>query len=162
MEAIARNVIIGVSTLAVLFFLGFTLFNSESRLSTPLASPQVQPFVTAMPEGREVLVNLTEQNGSTQSGVAVLREEYGQVIVSILLDNASTTTEQPAHIHMGSCPEPSEIRYPLSNVVNGRSETTIGASLDRLKAEGPMAINIHESADSLPMLVACGDLPQAI
>lgn len=159
MENTGRNLVIGAVALAVLVFLGFTLFATDESITTPLPSVQLQPGATELPNVNEIIVNLREQNNSTQSGRAILREENGQVIVVLSMENAPAT-EQPAHIHVGSCPEPGAIRYPLSNVVDGRSETTIGTTLEQLKAAGPLAINVHESPETLEVYVACGDLPQ--
>lgn len=161
MDNVGRNLIIGIVAVAVLGFLGFTLFGNNDGVTTPLPSVELQPAATELPGGNEIIVNLQEQNNSTQSGQAVLREENGQVVVTLSLQNASSTVEEPAHIHVGSCPEPGAIRYPLSNVVNGRSETTISTTLNQLLSEGPLAINVHESPEALQVYVACGNLPTA-
>ncbi|HET6263108.1 MAG TPA: hypothetical protein VFG99_12850, partial [Chloroflexia bacterium] len=47
--------------------------------------------------------------------------------------------------------------YPLSSVVNGKSETEVAVSMDEL-SKGEYAINIHKSATEASVYVACGDL----
>lgn len=154
-----RNLLIGVIALAVLGFLGLSFFGDDGGVQNPLASPEIQPAQTALPEASgEMTVTLQELNNSGQSGRAKLREEDGQVVITLDLSKPSQV-EQPAHIHVGSCPEPGAIRYPLSNVVNGKSETTISTTLEQLKAQGELAINVHESPEKLETYTACGDLP---
>jgi hypothetical protein len=62
------------------------------------------------------------------------------------------------HIHKGTCanldPKPT---YPLSPVVNGKSETTVNASLDSLE-KGGYAINGHKSAQEAKTYVFCGPI----
>ena len=65
---------------------------------------------------------------------------------------------QPAHIHKGSCanldPKPA---YPLNNVVNGKSDTTVMVGWNEL-AKGGYAINIHKSATDLATYTSCGNI----
>lgn len=68
---------------------------------------------------------------------------------------------QPVHIHVGSCPNPGDVRYPLTDVVNGRSETTLNvpyADLVSLATNMPLAINAHVSATNIGTYVSCGDI----
>src|SRR4051812_2003337 len=73
----------------------------------------------------QVTIQLNEQNGSGQSGTAVLAENNGQLTVTINLSNG-TSTAQPAHTHKGTCatldPVPA---IPLQSVVDGKSTSTI-------------------------------------
>src|SRR3954454_24053508 len=75
-----------------------------------------------------VTIQLNEQNGSGQNGTATLTESGGMLLVSINISNG-TSTPQPAHIHQGTCanlnPKP---LIPLTNVVNGASDSTINLS----------------------------------
>lgn len=65
---------------------------------------------------------------------------------------------QPAHIHFGSCKNLGPIKYPLTSVVNGQSETVLGGTLAQLRAELPLAINIHKSEAKPGVYVSCGDI----
>ncbi len=103
-------------------------------------------------------VALQEQNGSGQSGTATLTvNDDGSLHVAIQLSGGSAEP-QPAHIHEGSCadlnPQPA---FPLTNVVDGSSETDVQLSLDEL-ALGSYAINVHESEAEADTYVACGDI----
>jgi hypothetical protein len=66
--------------------------------------------------------------------------------------------DMPAHIHPGTCeelvPQP---RYPLANVVDGRSSTEVAASLAELLG-GDLALNLHASNQEMGVYTACVDL----
>lgn len=108
-----------------------------------------------------VTLTMSPQNGSNESGTATLTQTGKDVQVAIDLQNAPAAA-QPAHIHPGTCakldPAP---KYPLSNVVNGKSMTTVkNAQLSDL-AGGSFAINVHKSTDDLKTYVSCGDITMA-
>lgn len=119
----------------------------ESVNTTPTASEAVTKTIT-----------LAEQNESSESGTAVLTEKDGKVMVTLNLTGAPSTTPQPAHIHAGSCPDVGAVAYPLTDAVNGVSETTLDVSLADLAGKQPLGINVHKSAAQLKVYVACGDL----
>ena len=102
---------------------------------------------------------LHPQNNSGESGTATLTKA-GENQTKVVLDvkGAPAGASQPVHIHKGPCakldPKPA---YPLSPVVNGKSETTINASLDSLE-KGGYAINGHKSAQEVSTYVFCGDI----
>jgi hypothetical protein len=108
-------------------------------------------------ETRSVVVDLHEQSESGQTGTMTL-EPAGESRTRVVLEVANNEVSQPAHIHAGSCenldPAPA---HGLPNVVDGRSETTVDASLDEL-VEGDFAVNVHRSDDDLETYVACGDI----
>lgn len=107
--------------------------------------------------GDEVTVPLGEQSASGISGEATLTAADGQTTVVVDLENAGEGP-QPIHIHPGTCadldPTP---QYPLTDVTNGASETTVDVSLDAL-LDGEFAINAHQSPEQLETYVACGDI----
>lgn len=111
----------------------------------------------AMTAGK-MTVNLADLNNSGQTGTATLEESNGKVMVTINLSGGNFAQPQPAHIHTGSCPAPGGVKYPLTNVVNGKSETTLDTTLEALKAASPLAINIHKSQAEQTVYTACGDL----
>ena len=106
----------------------------------------------------EITINLTERNNSGESGTATLVEEGGQVIVTLNITGAPENVSQPAHIHVGSCPDVGAVKYPLTNVLNGESETTVNVTLSQLESELPLAINVHQSGENASVYVACGDI----
>lgn len=105
----------------------------------------------------QTTVTLAQQNDSGEEGTVDLVEENGQVKVTINLSGVPET-DQPAHIHAGACPEPGAVVYPLTNVVNGTSETMVDTTMAQLQAQMPLAVNVHKSADEVSTYVACGDI----
>jgi len=106
-----------------------------------------------------VEVKLEPQNSSGESGTATLTKAgENQTKVVVEVKGAPAGVSQPMHIHKGTCanldPKPA---YPLSPVVNGKSETTVNASLDSLE-KGGYAINGHKSAQEAKTYVFCGPI----
>ncbi len=109
-----------------------------------------------------VTVPIAAQNGSNQTGVAVLTPTSdGKTKVDIALKGEPDGAVEPAHIHKGPCktltPKPS---YALTAIAGGKSSTVVDVPLSQLQA-GTMAINVHESATQIQTYVACGDIPPA-
>lgn len=110
-------------------------------------------------EQRQIEIVLNEQNESGESGTATLWEVDGSLIVSLNLTGAPPAEPQPAHIHNGSCEDLGGINYPLTEVTDGVSDTSLEMSLDELLSQNPQAINVHLSVEQANVYVACGDLP---
>jgi CHRD domain-containing protein len=92
-----------------------------------------------------------------ETGTATLTSvDATKTKVTLQLENAPAGP-QPAHIHTGNCPKPGAVKYPLTNVEKGTSETTVAASLDDLLA-GVFAINVHKSPGEGHVYVSCGDI----
>lgn len=112
----------------------------------------------ALAEDKPVTVNLSSQNASGESGTVTLTPQGDKTQVAIKLTGAPAGTQQPAHIHDGSCasldPKP---RVPLQNVVDGKSTTTLDMKLGDIMSKGG-AINVHKSAADVKTYVACGDM----
>jgi hypothetical protein len=104
-------------------------------------------------------VKLQPQSNSGESGTATLTKAGdNQTKVVLEVTGGPAGVSQPVHIHKGTCanldPKPA---YPLSPVVNGKSETTVNASLDSLQ-KGGYAINGHKSAQEAKTYVFCGNI----
>ncbi|TSC67250.1 MAG: hypothetical protein G01um101472_474 [Parcubacteria group bacterium Gr01-1014_72] len=107
---------------------------------------------------RTVHVKLDEQNMSGVRGEATLTEVGGKVKVVLTTTGKPSEMPPPAHIHTGSCPSPEGVKYPLTNVGRGASQTEIDMTLDALLAQLPLAINVHKSAAELGAYIACGNI----
>lgn len=146
---------------AVLIVLAFIVGFMIGKGSTALPSPDVSTS-TVTDELREVtkfnVVRLTEQSDSGQIGIATITEEEGKAKVSINVVGEPDDASQPAHIHAGQCPTPGAVAYPLTNVVDGDSETILNVSYDDLMAKKPLAINLHKSAAESNVYVDCGNV----
>lgn len=107
----------------------------------------------------DVVVHLSAQNSSGQSGTATLKSEGNSTRVILEVGNAPANVAQPAHVHLSSCATIGGVKYPLDSLVNGRSETLLAISLDDLTSQEQLSINVHKSAAEASVYVACGDLP---
>ncbi len=125
---------------------------------------QLQSMSAAKPAGKQITVQLKEQNASGESGTAVITQVDGTAGVTIQVTRTGPAplvdTPQLAHIHRGSCSELGNITYPLSSLVNGKSVTTLPISLDTLLTQLPLAINVHKSISEANIYVACGNITQ--
>ena len=110
-------------------------------------------------KGKAEQIPLKAQNSSGETGTVKLTPMGDKTRVEISLKGAPSTA-QPAHVHEGTCaqldPKP---KYPLNNVVNGKSVTEVPVSIDQLTG-GNMAVNVHKSGDDIKTYVSCGDLKQ--
>lgn len=97
-------------------------------------------------------------NASGVSGTVMLEAvdtETTRVVVEV---EEAGHPNMPAHIHPGTCddltPQP---KYPLENVVDGRSVTVVPASLEELVTDG-VALNLHASNEDMQTYTACVEL----
>jgi hypothetical protein len=108
----------------------------------------------------DVTVDLAAQNDSGQSGTATFTADGEKTKVVVDLSNPPGDP-QPAHIHAGTCAELNpQPEYPLENLEDGKSETTVNAPLSELQAED-YAVNVHKSEADVETYVACGDIPKS-
>ncbi len=105
-----------------------------------------------------IKLDLSVLNNSGISGMARLKEEDGKVKVKVELKDSSMGSVHPIHIHMGSCAALGAVKYPLTDVVNKKSETILNVTLAQLKSDLPLAINVHKSSAESGVYVACGNL----
>ncbi len=131
-------------------------YNNKSSMNYTSPSPSQAAPSSAMMS--EIKVILKPVNDSSQAGTAILKEENGQTKVTINLTGYTKDVEQPAHIHLGVCPGVGAVKYPLTSVVNGASTTVLSVTLDQLKKELPLAINVHKSKTEIANYTACGPL----
>lgn len=111
----------------------------------------------AAADEHSMTVNLDEVDGSGVSGTATLTETDGSTTVSIELEGTPEGGVHPVHIHAGTCDDLGDVVFPLEDVVEGMSESTVEAGIsDILAAEH--AINVHLSADEMNVYVACGNI----
>lgn len=152
-----KNLTYAVVGILVLVGVWYFVFNKPAVQPTSQqpAVTEATPVPSAAPE---VLVTLSEQNKSAESGTATLMEVDGKVKVTLKLTGAPAGVTQPAHIHVGKCPDVGAVKYPLTSLVDGMSETMLDVSLAQLKGELPLGINVHKSVSEVTVYVSCGDL----
>lgn len=134
----------------------------NNPMMTPTPTPERSDTMmedTTMP-ANDTVFNLTEQNASGQTGTMTLAETTdGKVMVTLNLTGGTFAQPQPAHIHEGHCPTPGAVKYPLTDVVNGQSTTTLDVDMATMLASAPeLAVNIHKSAAEAKVYTACADI----
>lgn len=103
-------------------------------------------------------VQLVAQNNSGQSGNATLTDLGDGTTKVVLSITDLGPARQPLHIHEGTCitlnPTP---KYPLTNLINGKSETVVPVAMSQLLAQ-PFAINAHKSDQEVAVYTSCGNI----
>ena len=148
------NRLIGILLLIVIVVGGILWWNSNKNVveNTPNTEE------TDNDETGKIEVVLGEQNASGEKGTATLENVDGKAKVTLNVTGVPAGIEQPAHIHANLCANIGAVKYQLSNVVNGKSETTLLVSVEQLITELPLSINVHKSAAEISKYVACGDI----
>lgn len=150
---------------AIIAIMGFGLWYFSGN--KPSLKPGTIPFTTTQgttPSSTEtqlpteITIQLNEENNSGELGTATLKDTEGKVMVALNLTGAPKGVAQPAHIHEGSCPGVGAVKYPLTSASDGRSETTLNISLEKLLSQLPLAVNVHKSASQAGVYIACGNL----
>lgn len=155
-----NKLLIGIIILVIVLGGGYFAAKTIKHAVAPAPAPVVQQQVMSTPTQAmtsQMTLALTAENNSGESGTAVLKETDGKVTVTIMV-TGFPSNPQPAHIHVGACPGVGAVKYPLTNVVNGQSVTTLPVTLAQLKQQLPLAINLHESAANITTYTSCGAL----
>jgi hypothetical protein len=97
---------------------------------------------------------------AVQPGTITMTPRGAQTEIVVQAQSGGAGVQQPAHVHEGSCPGVGPVRHPLTNVVDGRSTTTVNASLDDLLS-GAYSINLHRSTAEAQIYTACINLTRA-
>ncbi len=148
------KLIVSIAIAGIVLVGGYLIFFTKD--ASLLESAQTQEPRSQSPS--VITLRLNAQNNSGETGTAKLVEKDGKVVVSLLFAGAPKDVIQPAHIHVGSCPDVGAVKYPLTFPVNGISETILDISFADLRAGLPLAINVHKSAAEAKIYVACADL----
>ena len=102
-------------------------------------------------------LTMNEMNSSRQSGIATLTMMGGQTEVALAIRAGAADVAQPVHIHEGSCDSLGSVKYPLTDVMGGKSTTTVEIGLDAL-IQGDFAINVHKSGPEISVYVSCANI----
>lgn len=149
----ATALILGLCTFTLAACNGMTTSETTSNI-------EVAPDAALEQAANDVKTyDLMSQSNSGQTGTMTLSEnEEGKVVVTLALMGGNFTAPQPAHIHIGHCPEPGAVQYPLTNVVNGASTTTLDVNMSEFLAAPELSVNVHKSAAEAKTYTACGDI----
>jgi hypothetical protein len=129
----------------------------------PAATPQ--PYLTnppAAPTGehqpgpiqKSISLIMYQQNNSGQQGTVTFTENGPSSTKVYISIPALTFTNQPAHIHTGTCANPGPIVYSLTNVAAGQSETAVAVNYTQLFGKGYI-VNVHKSESEMSSYTSC-------
>ena len=110
-----------------------------------------------MPGCHGVVLNAI--GGSGEHGCATVHAVNGAEVLAISVTGEPKGAVQPSHIHRGVCGSNGPVVIPLTNVVNGRSTTTIPQAKWNTLKTGKYYINVHKSPTDIPTIVSCGNIP---
>jgi hypothetical protein len=117
------------------------------------------PLLAQTPQPESLTLTFMPGRDAAQPGTVTLTGNGNQTTVTINVAPGAAGVAQPAHIHDGACPGVGAIKYPLSNVVDGMSTTTVNVALHDLLT-GQYSINIHQGPGAeASIYTACVDLP---
>lgn len=105
------------------------------------------------PEG--LTLRMRAQNAPSQFGSATLIADGSKTIV--IVNVTPGAAGQPMHIHSGTCDNLGGVSYGLTQLTNGRSESSVSVSLQAL-LDGDFAINVHESGSNAGNYTSCGGI----
>lgn len=109
-----------------------------------------------------ITLDLEPVEDSGVAGNVRIESQDGEATVTILLTQGlEDESVHPVHIHEGTCDDLGGVAYPLNNIEDGSSETTIDVDLADLRT-GAFAINAHESEENIDTFIACADIPAAV
>jgi|SRR3989344_8616009 len=147
-----------VAMVAVVFILGSAANTNNTNQNTNTSTGTSTATSTDQNIGpKEITIMMSDQNGSSQMGTAKITEIDGRAKVTLQLAGGPNNISQPAHIHDGTCQIPGNIKYPLTTMRNGSSETILPISLAGLISQLPLAADIHKSL-SEDVGMSCGDI----
>ncbi len=149
---------------------GYVLLQSRGPAGPASAPEDNQVVTTTLPEPAPVeptatpilSITMKQVAKSGQHGTTTISSlSNGKTKVEIALDGEPADAAEPAHIHVKSCKDKGEVKYALTDVVGGLSETILDASAEEVLKDAPLSINVHQSADKLNVFMACGDIGPA-
>jgi hypothetical protein len=129
---------------------------------TMLAAGLLAMAAIAPAAGQEsITMELEEVDDSGIGGTVRIASINGGSEVEVLITaGLEEGAVHPVHIHDGTCDDLGGVAYPLEDIVDGVSMSTIDAELIDLM-DGEHAVNVHLSEDEMDVNVACADIPEA-
>lgn len=138
------------------FFLNKKVDKPNYSNNTP--TPQALKKEISQIPSTGISIVVSEQNGSAESGIVIISEVNGKVNVGLKLTGGVPGVPQPAHLHSGVCSDPGKVVYPLTNVVNGESETILKVDMATFNQSLPLILNVHKSEQESDIYASCGEV----
>ena len=143
----------------VLILIGFYLYRGsslEERALTEDIPPPPPPPVNSQLR----LAKLDQVNDSGADGAALIQAAGNGTAVEVQITGLADGTHA-VRIYNGTCAQPKDAIYTLSNVENGKSSSVLTDSFGAVTTGLPRIVMVHAggAADTKP--VACGQIPEA-
>lgn len=131
---------------------------------------QLKPFYYLIPiliflmflflntKAKEQIIPLIGVSEDKISGMAVLKEINGTLVVNIGIEDREEVKEEGAFIQKGTCSNPQDVVYYLTKLYGGKSSSTTGLKMSDVLAQAPLIIAVYDSLDAEGELLFCGEL----
>lgn len=144
-----------IITLGVIFLIILSfVFNSKKVLRMSQKNSPA-PIHSSSSSGFSIVIE--EQNSSGQNGIVTFEPLNNQTVVKIKSIGYPAGVSEPAHIHLGTCEKPGEIKYPLVSLLNGESETILDADIGYF-GKSSLILNVHKSNEEISTYLSCGNI----
>lgn len=159
MSKLHKNILPVLATAVFIVIVGILIFFGKgANPPSPQKSPSVKNSTQNTDSAKEFAVYLKPMGNSKQTGSASLIDKNGKVIIGISTTGEPKNVVQMANIYSGTCESLANVKYPLNNIVNGSSQTTLETTLLNLQNSGQLAININKTQGDNKSSVSCANL----
>lgn len=147
-----NKILLFVSGIVILGIIAFVFLSKQSQnLSNQgLAPTGLMQTIQTIP--------IYSQTSPDKLGSADIKEQNGNVIVLATISGQTPDSDLSANFHEGACPTLGEVKYSLSSVKGGKSETVLSISAAEFVKQLPLALNIRKAPNGAIANVACGDV----
>lgn len=110
--------------------------------------------------GEDMHVALKAYGETSQFGFATISMTQQGLQVDIHTEDSEPPLEvkQPAGIYIGTCEKKGKQQYALTPVLDGKSNTTLNATMEQLRSQGPLTLYIYKGEGDLVSYNSCGEL----
>jgi len=93
-----------------------------------------------------IAIPMTALNGSGENGTATIARDGDKVTVTIDLAGEAHGASEPAHVHLGRCPNIKAIpAHNVGPVLDGKASSPVDLTWDEITS-GKYVVNVHQSA----------------
>jgi len=109
---------------------------------------------------QQFLEHMVPMNNSGITGtITVIPVAVDKTKLVAVIKGKNVSGPMPFSINLGRCDNPAaKVKYPLTEVVHGKSETVISAATSSLFQGDQLSINLGESKSTPSKSVACGNI----
>ncbi len=151
-----RNLVFLIIFLIVLFSAGFLYKSKISSFLFPrrVSTAKIIPAPTNVTNAISVV--LSEENSSGESGLSTIQEFTNNVVIDVKMVGTGPS-DQKINLYKGSCDDKSQVLFPLKDLANGSSRTSIQTTIGELKKSMPIFIGVLNLNN--PKFASCGQIP---